>query len=746
MSFPRGSREAGLALAAAAAVLLLFSFFGNSGLLRALETASLDFRFRLRGVRPPGPEAAVILVDDRSLAALGRWPFSRHLFASAVDALDRAGARLIVFDLLFAEPDEPVPAPLRATARSAAKAIPPEGNGPLRAELERLAGDDPDGDFAAAIRRSGKVLLPVGFAFTGAARPEPDFVSAAAYVRFDKSPREPAFPLRPVAAVPPIEELATAALGLGHAAIAYDRDGEPRYDYLALPFEADFIPSLSLRAAAAYLGLKWENVGLALGEGVRLGNRMVSTDPAMRLLINYRGPRGTFPTFSFVDLVQGRIPADALRGRIVLLGASFVGNSDAYSAPFGSTPLPGVERMANVIDTILGGDFIAEHPPPWPAAAAAAVLVLALAMGATSGLLPTRAAALVGGAPLLLWAGGAELAFLHGLWLPVVGPLAALAAAALSVLLFRYWVVDRDGRRIALAFRHYLAPEMVSVLAAHPERLQLGGELREMTFLFCDVRGFTSISEQFKSNPQGLTHLINRFLTPMTDIIMARHGTIDKYMGDCIMAFWNAPLDNERHADRACESALAMIAALETINARLAAETGAEQRPFRPLKIGIGLNSGECVVGNMGSDQRFDYSVLGDAVNLASRLEGQSKTYGVDIVIGEATRAAAPTFAALELDLIAVKGKKEAVRIYALLGDTAAAQSPDFGALRERHGAMLACYRAQDWAGGREALGQCRRLGGGLGQLYDLFEERIAHYAANPPGEGWDGVFVATAK
>ena len=287
---------------------------------------------------------------------------------------------------------------------------------------------------------------------------------------------------------------------------------------------------------------------------------------------------------------------------------------------------------------------------------------------------------------------------------------------------------------------------MVNVLAAHPERLQLGGELREMTFLFCDVRGFTSISEQFKANPQGLTHLINRFLTPMTDIIMAERGTIDKYMGDCIMAFWNAPLEDADHADHACASALAMVRELEGVNARLAAEAAAEKRPFYPLKIGVGLNSGECVVGNMGSDQRFDYSVLGDAVNLASRLEGQSKTYGVDIVMGETTRRKAPSWAALELDLIAVKGKKEAVRIFALLGDGTTAQAPEFRALVERHDAMLAAYRAQDWARARVALGESARLGTRLAHLYELYEERISHYVAHPPDRDWDGVFIATSK
>jgi adenylate cyclase len=264
--------------------------------------------------------------------------------------------------------------------------------------------------------------------------------------------------------------------------------------------------------------------------------------------------------------------------------------------------------------------------------------------------------------------------------------------------------------------------------------------------LFCDVRGFTAISESYKDNPQDLTRLINRFLTPMTDLIMARHGTIDKYMGDCIMAFWNAPLDDPLHADHACESALAMMRALDGLNADLEAEAQAAGRAFHPLKVGIGLNTGAVVVGNMGSNQRFDYSVLGDAVNLASRLEGQSKTYGVGIVIGETTRAAAPRWATLELDRIAVKGKAEAVRIYALMGDETVAAAPGFAALAGKEAAFLELYRAQDWPRARAALAEVRAADGSLAILHDLYEERIDHFEAEPPGPDWDGVYVAETK
>jgi adenylate cyclase len=375
------------------------------------------------------------------------------------------------------------------------------------------------------------------------------------------------------------------------------------------------------------------------------------------------------------------------------------------------------------------------------------VILLGLLTGIGTALLPTRAAALAGLVPIAGWCVGAQIAFVHGLWLPVVNPVTALTATMLSALLFRYGFTDYQRRRIQVAFRHYLAPELVEELAEHPERLQLGGETRTLTVMFSDIRGFTTISEGFKSNPQGLSRLINRgFLTPMTKLIMARRGTIDKYMGDCIMAFWNAPLDDASHADRACETALAMVRELDQINRNLQEEAARDGRSLPPIHIGIGLNSGDCVVGNMGSDDRFAYTAMGDAVNLASRLEGQSKTYHVTIVIGEETRLRAPSWAALELDLIAVKGKAEAVRIYTLLGDAAFAQSAEFCGIVEDHAAMLACYRAQDWDGAQAALERCRPRNLLLIDFYGLYEGRIAHYRANPPGPDWQGIFVAETK
>ena len=747
MRWPRGLREAGLALAVAAAVIIPLSAF-DIGQLRILETASLDLRFRLRGVEKPGDEVAVILADDPTLAKFGRWPLSRHLFAQAVRLLDAAGVKVIAFDLLFAEEERMFSRQVRDAARAAMAKLPDPADEKLRDTLGWIADEDPDGDFVATVKKSGRVLLPFAFSFKGDAEAQsPDFLSNQAYQQLDASPLQPIFPLQPLAAVTAFPQLAEAAAGHGHINISFDRDGAPRYDYLALPFNGDFLPSLPVRAVAAYLGVPWDKVGLALGAGVHIGKIDAPTDPAMRLLVNYRGPRGTIPTYSFADLIDGKIAADKLAGRIVLIGASFIGDADSDPAPFNNTPMPGTERLANVIDSLVAGDFIHENPPPWPLVTVIAVILIAGSSGIGIGLAPTRLAVLFAFAPVVLWAAGAQLAFDHGLWLSLINPLLALAAGSLSVLLFRYGFVDLQRRRVQTAFRHYLAPDLVKQLADNPQQLKLGGETRMISVMFSDIRGFTSISEGFKSNPEGLSRLINRgFLTPMTHLIMERRGTIDKYMGDCIMAFWNAPLDDTEHADHACASALAMHRELVAINVELEREAAAEGRVFQPIAIGVGINTGECVVGNMGSDERFAYTAMGDAVNLASRLEGQTKAYHVGVIIGEATRAAAPKWAALELDLIAVKGKQEAVRIYALLGDAALAASPEFAAQRACHARLLDCYRVQDWAGAGAALAECRGGMAALAGFYDLYAERIAYFASNPPGVDWDGVFVAETK
>jgi adenylate cyclase len=337
----------------------------------------------------------------------------------------------------------------------------------------------------------------------------------------------------------------------------------------------------------------------------------------------------------------------------------------------------------------------------------------------------------------------------HRLLIDFTYPLLSTTAIYLSLIFTSFVREQAQRRQIRSAFGQYLSPALIEQLAQSPERLVLGGEEREMTIMFSDVRGFTTISESYKKDPQGLTSLMNRFLTPLTNAILDRKGTIDKYMGDAIMAFWNAPVDDNDHQLHACEAALDMLDRIDVLNKQREIEAKEGDQTFIPINIGVGLNTGACVVGNMGSDLRFDYSVLGDSVNLASRLEGQSKEYGFPIIVGSKTALAVKDkFAILELDFIMVKGKKEPEVIYAIAGREETAHSGRFQRLRNLTIEMLACYRSRDWEGALGAIERGRRTdeAGALELLYNLYEARIQGYQRNPPPADWNGAFALLTK
>ena len=740
MKLPHGGRSAGIALISAALVVLLFAGFADRPLVRGLETASLDLRFRLRGVRPPGSDVTVILVDDRSLEAFGRWPFSRARFAQALEVLNHVGAKVVVFDLLFSEPDEPLPTDLRESARAALNALTSDGSKALRKVLERLADNGGDSVFATAIHASGHVLLPIGFSFAGTPGEEPAWLEASAYLRFEKSPLPPVFPLRPKSTVLPIEQLATAAAGLGHTTVSYDRDGAPRYDYLALPYEADFLPSLSIRAAAAYLGVAWPQVALALGAGVQIGDLTVPTDEAMRLLINYRGPRDTFPTFSFADLVAERVPPDQLAGRIVLIGASFVGSGDSFAQPFGNTPMPGVERMGNIIATIVSRDFIGTPSGGWRIIVLAVVLLLAALAGAATEFLPTRLAAFAGLAPIGAWAGTAQLAFAKNLWLPLIQPVAALATAVATVLLFRYWVVDRVARRVRSAFSHYLAPSIVDQLAESEAELRLGGERRDVTIMFADLSGFTALSTRLP--PEELMALTNSYHALMVEAVESTGGYVNQFVGDAVMAIFGAPAPNPDHA------ACAAQAALRVVSRVMQAKSDADKRGEAGYAVKIGLNTGPAVIGNVGAPKRYNYTAVGETVNIAARLESVPEDYGCRIVIGPNTAAAiADRFVICELDWVKVKGKAEPFSVYQLIGEKSTAGEADLGCLAQ-YEAALKLYRAGCFAAAEEVWlreGDHPNPGGGATSPPVVMASRCTNLKTAPP-EAWDGVYVRATK
>jgi adenylate cyclase len=411
--------------------------------------------------------------------------------------------------------------------------------------------------------------------------------------------------------------------------------------------------------------------------------------------------------------------------------------------------MPGVEVHAQLLEAALTNSLLA-------APSYAVVVEMLGAVIASSAL--SLLAPIAGALTLLAIAAFATVAFVATSWIAYTNyqllldatfPLLAMLSVYIGLVLVGYFREQMDRRRIRLAFAHYLSPTLVERLAQSPQQLVLGGEDRIMTVLFSDVRDFTSIAETYKDNPGGLTSLMNRFLTPLTNAIVARNGTIDKYIGDAVMAFWNAPLNDPIQEADACHAALDMLDCVKGLNEERKQEAAADGIPFMPINVGIGINTGRCTVGNMGSDLRFQYTVMGDTVNLASRLEGQTKAHGLSIMIGSRTASAvADQFALLEIESIRVKGKTEPDLVYTIVGRADLAKSHEFQSLQEHWAQLMTCYRKQDWTGALAMADVCRRdcERFDLGGLVDSYVDRIRQLQQVPPASDWDGVFTAETK
>ncbi len=682
----------------------------------------------------------IVAIDDASLKRVGQFPWPRTMVADMVDRLRAAGASAIVFDILMSEPDESSPdravrrwpdTPALAELKKAAQALPSHDNA-LAAALARARAVT--AFVLTAERNADKPARKAGFAHAGAdpARVVPGYAGA----------------------VPSLPMFEAAATGNGSISFRPDRDLIIRGVPLFARLGKTLYPGLSaeaLRVAAGARGYLIKSVG-ASGEfgggagivAVRIGPFEIPTDERGRVLMYYAksDPARMIPAWR---VVEGKLTPGEVKGRIVFIGATAAGLKDLRATSL-EAGIAGVEIHAQLIDQVITKVFLQR-----PDFARGVELLFTLVAGALVLLLLPRIGAVWAGLLGLLAVVGALgvswLAFDRFGWLlDPIYPSIAVVIAALTGTLVIYLRSEAERAQVRNAFSRYMSPELVEQLAHHPERLRLGGENRELTMLFCDIRGFTAISEDF-TDATDLTRFINRFLTPMTEIILEHHGTIDKYMGDAIMAFWNAPIDDPAHVRNGTQAALKMIAELKRLNTDWAAEAEAAGRKVRPVRVGVGLNTGVACVGNLGSEMRFDYSVIGDEVNLASRLEGQCKTYAVDIIAGENTAAVIDDFAILEIDLIRVVGRQTPARIFTVLGDPTMAATSEFKALAAAHGGFLAAYRAANWATALKHLREARDQGGpALEGLYDVFEIRVAGFRATPPPKDWDGVYDAETK
>ena len=736
----RDLRTCGIAIATMA-IFIVLNFVGSDfAWLRRLETVALDVRLQIRGAVPPGPEVVVVMIDDKTIAEEGRWPLSRAKFARAVDNLRRAGAKVIAFDVLFTEPETRTSDDTLAFLEARRQKLADHGVEELINEARGLE-ENGDDVLARAIRSAGNVLLPFAYTF-GEGKPQgtPAYIERAAYTSLRANGAPPPSPLRPSGVLAPIPALANAAAGLGHAVVAFDVDGAPRYDYPVIDYDLDYYPSMPIKIVQMYLALPWEAVAVKFGDGISIGPVWLPTDPSMRTLVNYRGPIRTFPTFPFSRLLANTIPPSLLQDRIVLIGTNITGIRDTFRTPFTSV-LPGVERLAAMVDATLHGDTLRRLREA-PFIEAALLIVSALLIGFSVARLRVVWAAVVTFAVFVSLAIGGHLALaIYGMWFTAAVPTAGMLVTFTVVLGYRIRVLDREHRRVRQAFGRYLAPKMVERLSQDTDTLHLGGELRELTILFCDVRRFSAISESL--DPQRLTSLVNEFFTPMTEAILAHGGTIDKYIGDGIMAFWNAPLNDASHAEHACRAALLMIASLEKLNARWQRD----KRGMGPIEIGIGINTGPCTVGNFGSNHRFDYSALGDAVNVAARLEGETKSYRLPIIVGPETATRAPMLATLPVDNIRVRGRAKPIEIFGLIGDEKMLRDPVFIKLHQEHLYLRAACQARDWDLAEKALKHLTAIAPKpVGHLYDSFIERVAHFRNHPPASDWDGSFLVERR
>ncbi len=703
----------------------------------------------------PDIPVRIAAIDEKSLQQFGQWPWPRTMLALVIDRLRDQGAAVIGIDALFAEPDRTSPTGILAQLPDS-----PE----LRLARDALAQmPDNDAVFAAALQQVPTVLA---FALTDddPHRPQekPRPIGGFSYAGYDPSAYIRPYPY----VILPVPPLRAVASGLGAVNAAPDFDGVIRRVPLVLRFKEDFVPSFTaeiLRLAdggPSYLlrgiGSNGEGALMYLGSGIgkiQIGRSFgsqtrVTTTGAGEVLI-YDTGRQDRRFFSIADLMNGRVDRSEIEGRIILIGATVEGLKDTKPSPI-SPDMPGVEMHAQVVEEVLAGALLNDRQLIRPYWAMGVELLYLVFAGCLTILMVHRRGAMTGlglatGVLCVALAGSWYLFSAQRLLIDPIYPALTVFLIFVAGTLINFIRTEGEKRHIRGAFSRYMSPLLVTQLIQHPERLALGGELRELTLMFADIRGFTKLSEGL--DPQALTHLMNRFLTAMTRVIQAREGFIDKYIGDCIMAFWNAPLDVPPHGRQAILAALDMRRELVKLNAELRAEAEAAGLDAHDIRIGIGLNTGMCSVGNFGSDQRLEYSALGDTVNIASRLEALSPAYGVDLVIGEETAVEAGDFALLELDRVRVKGKAVPVRILTALGDESIAASAEFQALRARHQALLAAYRGCDWAGAEAALAACRRLApGNLIGLYDLYARRLAEYRQTPPPADWDGTYTATSK
>ncbi|MCB1523746.1 MAG: adenylate/guanylate cyclase domain-containing protein [Rhodoblastus sp.] len=708
--------------------------------LEGVRNFSFDTYQRIRPrVWSPDTPVRIVDIDDESLAKLGQWPWPRTRMGGIVKAASGLGAATIAFDMAFAEPDRLSPEfftrDLDAQTRT-------------RVETAMQDVESYDAQFSREISKATVVLgaIMTDSGPSGATTP---VKAGFAYAGDDPTPWLPDY----ASVAAPLPTLAAQAAGVGVLNWLPGHDQIVREAPLIVRSGTTLIPSLALEAlrtaqGASTIIVRSSNAsgqtafGAATGvNAVKVGDVALATGPhaERRIYFSRSQPRRFIPAWK---LLAGQVPREEIEGRIILVGSSAAGILDQRATPLDRVA-PGVEIHAQLIEHALaGGDLVR---PDWAAPAElAAALILSLIAALAASVVRPFVGALIGVVAIGAMFGlGWEAFAAQGVLIDPIFPSITVIVAYLAGLIELFRFERTQKAQVKNAFGRFVSPEIVERLALSPDRLALGGESRALTLMFCDMRDYTGLVEGLDA--AETIAFMNDYLTPLTDTVLDHGGTVDKYMGDAIMAFWNAPLDDPAHARNACVTALAMRTALARFNASRATLDETAHRKHRDARFGIGLNTGPCSVGNIGSVKRFDYSAIGDPVNVASRLEGLTKLYGVDILATEETQAQAPDLAWLEVDCVRVKGRETPTRLFALVGDNSVAREPAFGELRAKHEVMLAAYRAQEFAAAAEQAERLAETREDLTPFYRAFAE-LAREAASLPEGAWSAVRILDSK
>jgi adenylate cyclase len=761
-----------IALASAAIGVALFAYSGIGENQRAgfvflqdIEQRSLDLRFSLRGNRQPDPRIVIVGIDEKTLREVGSFPLPRSSYVLLVRKLKEDGARVIAFDMTFPTPASSESLAMLGRLR---KEIGTKGGAQLQKEIEALQQQsDFDAQFADALKSAGNVVL--GHLFLAADRAaffDPKLTEAYFNIIWAK-----AFPqvlkaqsgrqdfdlgkawiqaggMVAQGVEPNLPQFAEAAASYGSFSVATDADGTLRRALFMIGYQDLYFPSLDLEALQQYENIPDQQIAAYISadglERIQFGSHEIRPWQNGTALINYVGPFHSYPHYSMADVLYKPLPADTFRDKIVLVGPTALGIGDLANTPFqkrGSGYM-GVEVHANIIDNLLHSN---EPHRTFLVRGFREELVdlgFILLFGAGLGLWFGRCRPLVATATVVvvlgMFAGFVYFSFAHwGRWFSFVIPAATLVGSYVFATSFRVMFEEREKRRIRKSFSQYLSPGVIALIEKDPQKyIKPGGEMKDLTVMFSDIRDFTHLSEGL--TPDELVGLLNEYLGAMTDILFRHFGTLDKYIGDAIMAFWGSPYPLKDHAYQACCCATEMVARLAELNR----DWAAHGRPA--IAIGIGVNTGPVNVGNMGSDKRLAWTVMGDNVNLASRLEGMTKEYRTQIIISESTYGhVKDQFVAREVDKIRVKGKHHPVTIYELMGPISDLHQHQ--ALLAQYNAALECYRTHDW---REAAGKFGEL------LFNyphdgptqVLLQRCVEFFEEAPEQDWDGVYVMKSK